>query len=173
MSFICNTTVLSNFATIKQLGLLQYVFPQLYIPTAVYDEIYNGLEEGYLFYRPLLPLIYPTNQAKTGWINIITIEGFEELQTLNTLPRQLHRGEAECLTIAQHRDWLFLTDDQAARRLARHRNIELSGTLGCLVIAVEQSYCSLANANEYLAQMIESGYRSPLRDIAPLLDIST
>ncbi len=169
MSIICNTTVLSNFAAVKQLTLLQYIFPNLYIPTAVYDEIYNGLEDGYTFYQPLMPLIYPTNQAKNGWINITTIEGIQELQTLSTLPKQLHRGEAECLAIAQHRGWLFLTDDQAARRVAYQKQILLSGTLGCLAMAVEQTHCSLSTANHYLTQMIDVGYRSPLTDISPLL----
>lgn len=169
MAIISNTTTLSNFASIRQLALLKQLFPLLYIPTAVYDEIYNGLQEGYAFYQDLLPQIYPANQATDGWIYLTTIADNHELHTLNTWPKRLHKGEAECLTIASHRHWLLLTDDRAARSVAREHDIHLSGTLGCLVDAVEQNYCSLAEANQHLAHMIRHGYRSPLLDISPLL----
>jgi predicted nucleic acid-binding protein len=39
MSVIINTTVLSNFAIINELGLLRQLFGTIYIPTEVYEEI--------------------------------------------------------------------------------------------------------------------------------------
>jgi len=64
---------------------------------------------------------------------------------------------------------MILTDDRAARRVARQWRIPLSGSIGCLVLAVEQGYSSLSAANDYLNQMIQSGYRSPYTDLSPLL----
>lgn len=50
MSVISNTTVLSNFASIDQVDLLQKLYTRLFMPTAVYDEIRRWLDEGYSFY---------------------------------------------------------------------------------------------------------------------------
>jgi predicted nucleic acid-binding protein len=57
MSIISNTTVLSNFANIGQLDVLRRLYQILYIPTEVYEEISAGLEEGYLFYQDVIPVI--------------------------------------------------------------------------------------------------------------------
>ena len=56
MNVISNTTVISNFAAINQLELLRQLYGTVYLPTEVYAEIQAGLEEGYLFYHPLLDL---------------------------------------------------------------------------------------------------------------------
>lgn len=167
MSVVCNTTVLSNFAAIDQIDVLRQLFKSLYIPAAVYDEISRGLDEGYTFYRALEALIYPFHD--NGWIRLTNVAGETELHALGTLPRKIHRGEAECLVIAQQRAWLFLSDDRAARKIAVNWGITLSGTLGCLVLAIEQQYYPLAQANHYLVQMIDQGYRSPIADLSVLL----
>jgi len=82
----------------------------------------------------------------------------------------LHPGEAACLTIAKQRDWLLLTDDQAARKLATKLGLELSGTLGILVQAVKTGLLALDEANTLLDQMIANGYRSPFATIDALLE---
>jgi predicted nucleic acid-binding protein len=51
MSVICNMTVLSNFAAIGQLSLLRDLYKQILIPLGVYEEIRQGLDEGYRFYQ--------------------------------------------------------------------------------------------------------------------------
>jgi uncharacterized protein len=167
MSIISNTTVLSNFAAIDQLGLLQELYPLLYLPTAVYDEIRRGLDEGYTFYRPLIDQVYPMHDD--GWLQLTHVAGETELRHLGSLPRKIHVGEAECLAIARERGWLLLTDDRAARVLAQEWQIALSGTLGSLALMVEQGLCPLAQANLYLSQMIQQGYRSFVTDLSILL----
>ena len=95
--------------------------------------------------------------------------GEAEIRALRELPRKIHQGEAACLVIARQRNWLFLSDDRAARKIAAAWAIKLSGTLGCLVLAVEKQICSLTQANRYLTQMIEQGYRSSVNDLSALL----
>ena len=167
MSVITNTTVLSNFAAIRQIDLLRLLFTHLYLPTEVYDEINQGLEEGYEFYASIPDLVYPFNPL--GWLKMVSFANELELQELATLPPGLHAGESACLSIARHRGWLLLTDDGAARKAAEQRGISLSGSVGCLVMAVEQRICSLETANAYLAAMIAAGYRSPYRDLSSLI----
>ena len=50
MSVIVNTTVISNFASIGQLSLLERLYGVLYVSVEVHQEIQLGLEEGYRFY---------------------------------------------------------------------------------------------------------------------------
>jgi uncharacterized protein len=167
MSIISNTTVLSNFAAINQLDLLQKLYARLYMPTAVYEEIRRGLDEGYIFYRPLMDRIYPFQD--NGWIYLTHVAGDTELRRLGKLPPRIHAGEAECLVIARERDWLLLTDDRAARKIARAWSVPLSGTLGTLLLLVEKDICPLPEANDYLSQMIGQGYRSYVTDLNVLL----
>lgn len=167
MSIIVNTTVLSNFAVIEQLDLLCQLYDNIHIPTKVYQEIRTGLEEGYRFYEGIEGLIYPLTER--GWIHLIGASEKEELRLLDELLQPLHPGEAACLAIAYHRNWVLLTDDLAARQEAERLNIRRSGSVGCLVLAVEHDRCPLSEANRWLARMIEQSYRSPVTDLTPLL----
>jgi len=166
MSIISNTTVLSNFASIGQLDVLRRLYQVLHIPTEVYEEISTGLEEGYLFHQNVVADIYPFSEE--GWLHLAVMET-DELRRFGELPPRLHKGEAACLAIAEHRHWTLLTDDSAAREEANRRRIRLSGSIGCLVLAVERRLATLEQANDWLSEMIRLDYRSPITDITPLL----
>ena len=163
MSVIANTTVISNFAGIGQLNLLKHLYGMIYISVEVYEEIRAGLEEGYLFYDDIEQSVYPL--APQGWIQLISMVGKDELSLFGRLPSVLQRGEASCLAIAHNRNWLFLTDDKAARKVATQLGVRISGTLGCLVLGVEHNFHTLEQANRWLGEMIRLGYRSPVIDL--------
>jgi predicted nucleic acid-binding protein len=93
----------------------------------------------------------------------------QELRYFHDLPSRLHRGEASSLAIARQRNWLMLTDDHDARQEAMRQGIMVSGSVGCLVLAVEHHICNLSQANTWLEQMIRQGYRSPVTDLTPLI----
>ena len=166
MSFITDTTVLSNFASVGQVDLLRQLYAVLYLSTDVYAEVRAGLEEGYHFYDPLEQLIHPLNES--GWLRLTGMSNEQELRFFGQLPSPLHRGEASCLAIARRRGWTLLTDDRAARDEARRLGIPVSGTIGCLVLAVERGLCSLQQANVWLQAMIDKGYHSPVLDLSSL-----
>lgn len=167
MSTIVNTTVISNFAAIGQLDLLRRLFGGLYISTEVFEEIQAGLGEGYEFYTSVEEAVRPF--AVSGWIELTTMSGEAELRLFGAVPSKLHRGEASSMAIAKERGWLFLSDDVAARKYAQGLGIQVSGTLGCLVLAVERNLTSLEQANLWLHQMIEKGYFPPVSDLRQLL----
>lgn len=167
MSVIANTTVISNFACIKQLDLLRHLYKILYISMEVYEEIQAGLEDGYMFYAPLEQHIFPI--IESGWIHLTSMTAEDEFRFFNQFPARLHHGEATSLAIAHYREWLFLTDDLDARTIAHQLGVRLSGSLGCLVLAVERHLYSLDQANFWLDQMIQAGYRSPIDDITMLM----
>ena len=168
MSVIANTTTISNFACIEQVDVLQQLYESINISVEVYGEIQQGLEEGYQFYAPVEKQIYPFEE--TGWIKLTNMIDEQEFRLLSELTKRLHLGETSSLAIAHHRDWLFLTDDMAARKEAIKRGIRLSGTLGCLVLATEREICTLGEANYWLNQMIEQDYKSPVNDLTLLLN---
>jgi predicted nucleic acid-binding protein len=168
MSVISNTTVVSNFAAIGQLDLMRQLYGTIYIPTAVYEEIRDGLDEGYQFYAGIDQLIYPF--VEKGWIWLTGVTGEQELGLLGELPKCLHQGEAACLAIAWHRGWTLLTDDLTARKEATQRGIRKSGSIGCLVLAIERGLCTLEQANHWLRDMVRHNYRSPVTDLTPLVE---
>jgi predicted nucleic acid-binding protein len=167
MSVIANTTVISNFAGIDRLELLRRLYTTLYISTEVYAEVQQGIAEGYAFYEGIDWVVYPL--AEDGWIHLASIAGADELRLFSTLPAQLHPGEASCIAIARGRGWQFLSDDRAARQMARKLEVNISGTVGCLALAVEKHLCDLTQANNWLQAMIRKGFRSPVFDLTPLL----
>jgi predicted nucleic acid-binding protein len=167
VSVISNTTVISNFASIGQLDILHHLYRTLHISTEVYEEIQTGLEEGYRFYEGIDQQVHPL--ADEGWIRLTSVTGESELRTFSSLPARLHYGEASCIAIALNRGWFFLTDDIIARRHALQLGIRVSGSVGCLVQAVERGLCKLEQANGWLQQMVKQGYRSPVCDLTSLL----
>jgi predicted nucleic acid-binding protein len=149
MLIIANTCTLSNFAAVGQLELLQSRFETLYISEQVFDEIQEGLTQGYDFYTNLKQQIFPFSD--TGWLHLITMDTVDELMTFNRLLSKLHTGEASCLSIAHHRQWLFLSDDKAARQQARAMNVPISGTLGVLLSLVKQNKLPLVEASPVIS----------------------
>jgi predicted nucleic acid-binding protein len=99
VSFIVDTTGLSNLAAIGRLDILRQIFGVLYHPLDVYSEV----------------------------------------------------------------------EDRAARSEAAGWGVQCSGTIGCLVAAVERGLSSIDEANAWLRDMVAHGYRSPLPDITALI----
>ncbi|MFV9505409.1 MAG: hypothetical protein AB4911_12705 [Oscillochloridaceae bacterium umkhey_bin13] len=169
MSVISNTTVIINFAAIAQLELLHQIFGVLYLPTEVYAEIRAGQAEGYSYLDGIEQIIAPL--SPDGWLHLTSLHNDAEIRQYGMLPTSLHHGEAACLAIAKQRDWLLLTDDRAARAEARRQQIRLSGSIGCLVLAMTQGIVTLPEANQHLAAMRAQGYHAPIVDLASLLEI--
>jgi predicted nucleic acid-binding protein len=165
---LTNTTVVSNFAAVGRLDLLKQVHGRLYMPNQVYEEILDGLEEGYEFYTAIEGQINPL--ADTGWMELVSMSHDEEIRIFQALPRRLHHGEAACLAIAQHRTWAFLTDDKLARRFARSWGIVVSGTLGVLTQAARRQLLTADQVDKLLGDMIARGYRSPFDSLKPFLE---
>lgn len=168
MPVITNTTVISNFAAVERLELLHRRFKALYISDHVFEEIQNGLTQGYRFYENLEKHIFPFSD--TGWIILTGLHGTEEFQMYGSFLTTLHSGEASCLSMAYHRQWTFLSDDKAARKIGQEWDIPISGTLGILLSLVRREHTSLTEADAVLSQMIQYGYYSPAASLQEILD---
>ncbi len=166
MSIIANTTVISNFSAIGQLHLLCRIHREIHISVQVYEEIQKGLEEGYLFYAGIEHHINPFSES--GQIYLTGMSADEEFRLFRELSSHLGKGESSSIAIAAHRNWLFFTDDLDARKQAKRMKIRISGTLGCLILAIEKNICTLEQANDLLHQMVKHGYHSPVTDLREL-----
>ena len=71
MKTLANTTILSNFAAVGRLDLLEQLHGRLYIPSQVYEEILDGLEQGYAFYAGISAHIHPFSQD--GWMVLVSL----------------------------------------------------------------------------------------------------
>lgn len=167
MNSVINATVISNFAAAGGLNVLRDTIRSLWLPLEVYDEIRAGQLVGYAFYDGIERHISPF--TSDGWMQLTSMTA-EELPLLATLPKSLHSGEAACLCIARQRNLGLLTDDLAARRQARKWNISISGTLGVLLLAIQDGRLTLASGNAVLhAMQLHANYRSLTDDLADLL----
>jgi len=160
VEILLNNTVLSNFAIVGRINLLQQaVAGKAGTTQQVLAEYQRGVEFG------LLP---PVN---FDWLPVLMMDE-QEQQTFELLRQRLGTGEASCLAIAYHRGLWVATDDRDARRYALQMNIALSGTIGILVGLVRAKVISLEEANALLSEMIRHGYRSPVTDLSVLLSSS-
>ena len=150
---VLDATLLSNFAHVRRPDLLHLALGEDAATTpAVMAELQAGEALG------LVP------HCDWDWLTVVEPSD-EEHRLALSLKRQLDPGEAECLAVAQIRRCTFFSDDFAARRLARHRKLRVSGTLGILLALVDEEQLSREEADGLLATMITHGYRSPVNSL--------
>lgn len=124
---VSNTTPLSNLIQLQLLTLLGDLWGTVSIPMAVQHELERGAA------------VFGNWQDAAGAAAIQVLEVSEDPLTQQFL-LSLHLGEAEALTLAiQERASLFLCDDLDARMVANHHGLPVTGTLGILVKAKQES----------------------------------
>lgn len=154
---LLDNTVLTNFALVGRTDLAMRLWPATACTTAaVLAEYGAGVAAG------LLP--------PTAWdrLPVATLTE-EEAHFAASLPPKLGAGERTCLAIAVHRRGLLASDDRDARRIAQKHDVATTGTIGILVLCVQQNYLSLEQADALLAEMVALGYRSPVSSMGSLL----
>ena len=123
MNGVCNTSPLLVLAKIQRLDLLTQLYARLVIPRAVFDEIGAKADDAAAQIQALVATPRVTVQRATP-------------QTLAGLPVDLGAGEREAIALAlETAADLVVLDDQAGRRLARARGLQVTGTVGVLVEA--------------------------------------
>ena len=159
--YIFNTTALSNFAAINRSELLETRYQGMAFTTVeVSNELRRGINAGYLCLESVWQQIELVNPA--GWLRVLTPLTAEEYRLKTEFDNRLDSGEASCLALAVSRQFIFVTDDLAARRLAAARSVLLTGTLGIMTGLVRDNTLPIHEANDMLTGMIRLGYRSPV-----------
>ena len=123
MTVVWNTSPLLVLAKIQRLGLLTQLYARLVIPGAVVDEVGAKVDAAAAQIQALVATPRVTVQRATP-------------QTLAGLPVDLGPGEREAIALAlETAADLVVLDDQAGRRLARARGLQVTGTVGVLIEA--------------------------------------
>jgi predicted nucleic acid-binding protein len=144
MIIVSDTSPISNLAAIGQLKLLQQLYGNVVIPTAVYQEIINSGDTD-----PAVLAIKSVN-----WIQTLSITNTELFQTLQN---NLDIGEAEAITLAvelnAHR---LIVDERKGRKEAIRLGLRVTGILGILLAAKQQGLVS--HIQPLLDDLIANGF---------------
>jgi len=158
---VLDTTVLSNFALIEGLALLERLYGhRACTALAVVEEIRRGLAAGYSVLQHVERAFAPPVNA--GWLKITPLTASPEQARYLELLDTLGPGEAACLALAERHRLVLASDDLAARHAATQIGVRLTGTIGILTRLVREGVLSLAEGNAHLRYMLASGYRSPV-----------
>jgi hypothetical protein len=156
---LIDNTVLSNFALIEKLPLLEnYCKGKGATTRYVLAEFERGVNEGIFGYY-----------FKLDWIKIVDLENEKEKSLFTNLRKRLGTGEASCLAVTMYRRYDLLSDDMAVRKIALKEGIRLSGSIGVLLELIRLKEVSLEMGNKILKGFIKYGYFSPVDRLDDLL----
>lgn len=146
---LLDNTVLTNFALIGRAHLVLDLWPDACTTLAVQAEYQAGVTARQL----------PVDAWQS--LAIVTLTP-TETAFANRLNQRLGAGERSCLAVAQHQKGLFVSDDFDARRQAQAYGIPTTGTIGILLLNIQQKRITLDTGNKLLTRLIKLGYRSPV-----------
>lgn len=102
MLAVLDCDILSTFAKINKVELLEKLFSGLLMPYAVYVELTNAKSIGFNF---------PDRVFESRIeLTILKPEELKDFKTFIRIPK-VHHGEAEGIVIAKNRNAVFLTND--------------------------------------------------------------
>lgn len=147
MNAVVNATPLIALARVNHLGVLNQLFDEVLVPLTVYQEI---TAQGAS--RPGAALI-----AQTDWIHVQVPVASPVVEPLLL---GLDAGEMDVLLLAREMQpvWVVI-DERLARRVALAMHIPLTGTLGVLLAAVQNSLLTKQQAWDAAQQMVAHGIR--------------
>jgi len=136
---ISDSSTLIILLDLKRIDLLSNLFAKVYIPQTVYEEISFKNQT-------VLPAI----------IEVIRIEKDE---LLNDLLFLLDRGESEAIVLAKQKNCPLIIDEKKGRKIANNLQIEIIGLLGIIYLNIKKNHLHEQEAEQFLQQAIEHGYR--------------
>lgn len=141
-----NTTQLQYLHRLGKLEWLRTFYGSVTVPGAVAEELDAGRKLG-----ANVPEI-----REIPWIYVRTAQSPPV-----AFPKDIHRGEAELMMLGKESgDALLIIDDGPARAHARGLGLRFTGTLGIILRAKREGFCTL------VAPLLESLQREGFR-IAP------
>lgn len=144
MIVVSDTSPISNLAAIGQLPLLQQLYSEVIIPTAVHQELLNSGSED--------PAVLAVQTL--DWIQVRSVTNAGLLQPLQA---SLDSGEAEAtaLAIELNADRLLI-DERRGRQQAIQVGLKVTGLLGILLAAKQQGF--IATIQPLLDALIVNGF---------------
>lgn len=120
---IADTDILSMFGKVKSINTLRLLFNELYVPTAVYEELLRAKDAGLSF------IDYVLDDIEV--INLSEGEHHEYISLLKN-EKYLHKGEVQAIIICKHRGGVLLTNDKKAKKFCAKNGIPCFDIKGIL-----------------------------------------
>lgn len=137
MTIVSDTSPISYLVLIGAEEVLPALYGQVLIPKAVRREL--GHPQGPEAVRNWV-------EASPPWLSVRSIRANSGEHGENPL-QSLDPGEREAISLASREDAsLLLIDEQAGRKVARDRGLELTGTIGVLGAAAKKGHLDAARA---------------------------
>lgn len=128
MIVVSDTSPLSGLAIAGYLFLLQQIYGQVVIPTAVADELRRGGQYD-LRIQDVLALDWVEIRQSTNCALVESLQG----------DHNLDHGEAEAIALAlELKADELLIDERLGRRVAKRLGLPITGLLGILLVAKQQ-----------------------------------
>jgi len=139
MLVVSNTSPISYLIVIQHIDLLPRLFECILIPETVREELASPKAP---------PAVHQWIASPPTWLTIHSTSIQPDSDLL-----KLDAGECAAILLAESpKADLILLDDLAARRLAAHRGLALTGVLGILDRAASEDWIDFAVAIERLQQ---------------------
>lgn len=112
---------------------------------------------------------------KEGWVQRVRLTGPSEWERFESILKSgaIGSGEAECLTLAESRQWRLASDDygRSFRRLAAAlvEGGRATDTLGLVTLAIRAGLLTVAEADEFLSTWSAQEFRVEVRSFADLV----
>lgn len=114
MFAVLDCDILSTFAKVNKIGLLEKLFPELLMPYAVYVELTAAQSMGFDFPERVFESKVKLTTPKPNELT--------DFEIFVKMP-QVHHGESEGMSIAKNRNAVFLTNDRKAVQICEEKEI--------------------------------------------------
>ena len=155
---VFDTGPLSGFAEAGWLGVLRSVAGdrRVVIPDAVEKELRQGSHS-----RPYLESV-----LSAAWIDMVVLDTDQEKEGYSHFSSLLvkghhNRGEAAVLAYAKVHGATAVVDDLVGRKAARRAQVDVRGSLGLLIDAVNAGLLTLEMVSDVADHLLERNYRLP------------
>jgi predicted nucleic acid-binding protein len=146
MIVVADTSALNYLVLIQRIDLLQRLYGHIYIPETVLLELSDAGAP---------PPVRAWVQNLPPWIESRTITNQDSSIDL------LGRGEQDGIALAEAIGAeLILLDDRAARKVAKRRNIGVTGTLGVLERALKLGLIDQVDLKDAIDKLRQTNFRA-------------
>lgn len=118
---IVDNNVLSAFAKIDRLAILNLLFDEVSTTPSVLDELHKDDIAGFAF----VERIDAVKSFKGGWLQVVSPSGREIELTDKILDASLSYTDAECIAVSESRGEPLVTDDGHAGETAFQRGVDV------------------------------------------------
>ncbi len=160
MIIVSDTTPIITLSKIERLDLLQKLFENIMIPSAVYNELTSNAQ-----FQEEAKVI-----SDAEYIKVVEVEDSKAVELLQRATG-LDLGESEAIIYTDsYKSGLLLIDETKGRKVAKQMGISVMGTVGILMAAYDEKFISSYEIREYIKIMKNVGRHISDKLYAQLLD---